>query len=171
MKCYKNYQIRAYLDGELPENKSKLFEEHLSQCPGCSESLRQIEEEVCRIKESFEILDPASIPKPPALSLEIKPHRKTSLSLVQHIIFKPVKIPMGVMVLFLALVLSLSYLAFAGKGNFGDLYTADQDNATQDSLYFFTPSEKNTIPVNFDLNKFERIKNPRIFVLKEEYHD
>ncbi|HCX99635.1 MAG TPA: hypothetical protein DG754_05790 [Bacteroidales bacterium] len=57
MKCAEDWGIQAYIDGELNANEFNLFEEHLTQCPKCSERIAKRRGNVSDVLEAIGLID------------------------------------------------------------------------------------------------------------------
>ena len=57
IKCPEDWSIQAYIDGELNANELNLFEEHLTQCPKCSERIAKRRGNVSDVLEAIGLID------------------------------------------------------------------------------------------------------------------
>lgn len=53
--CRHNAMLHAYLDGELPEDKSRFVEAHVESCGGCADELRSLQKLKTLLQDAGEI--------------------------------------------------------------------------------------------------------------------
>ncbi len=124
MKCLKNNTIFLYIDKALPGKEMKKIDTHLSECPQCRAHLEKMENNLQRVMQEMDRLEPEPghvpaadfiPPQKPLKGKTVKPFRFPNPfeSLGMSFILKPAAVAMTVVIVFLLLVA----IRFSGPGN------------------------------------------------------
>lgn len=83
MKCFKNYDLQAYIDDELDADSRTEIQVHLNDCPSCSEELANLEKGKKFLFKKLSSLNPGEFEIPDLKFSKNKPKsRKILLSTI-----------------------------------------------------------------------------------------
>lgn len=67
--CIEDWVLQAYIDGELDSDKLKMVENHLKQCPSCTNRLEQRQQKVLDVLNSLDLLEQRAMLTPKIKSI------------------------------------------------------------------------------------------------------
>ena len=155
MKCLNDAIIRAFLDEELAEKKKRRVEAHLQKCQACRARLQETRKRILHIRSCLARLEPETVPIPPEMVIATQKWD----TLIKQWLLVSVRVPAGILVLFVILSLTLSMVLFAK--------IKKEPEASSGIIYFFSEKRMKSIRVDHNIKDLQPIKNPRVFLLRE----
>jgi len=167
MRCLRDKQLQASIDGELSKSDAAELERHLNVCLACRERLAQWKSASERIKAKISQMGPARIPAPPQLHTEKTPRSARISPFWRRLLASYIRVP--------AVALAMAGIFVVGiaigtilKGSpraQGERWLGRQVEAA-DVAHRGTVSMQ-VSSVGIDLKDYIPVANPTIFAIKE----
>jgi len=93
MRCLKDRELQAHIDGELSDPDRAELDRHLDACLPCRERLARLRSAGERVKAGISSLDPVQIPAPPPLPDERSPRPARTLPFWRKLAISSVRVP------------------------------------------------------------------------------
>jgi Putative zinc-finger len=166
MKCPKKEKIRAFIDRELTLSETKNVHSHISECSRCRRILQEAEEDIKITRRDLELLNPEVIPECPPL-ISSQHDRDKDRFPFRKFILTPIRVPAGVLVLIVSLLLGTSSMLLVKNLKEVSLGFSPRAKEKKASLSVFMEGFVQSISLQADAEEIRPIENPRIFVLRE----
>jgi anti-sigma factor RsiW len=167
MRCLKDKQLQAYIDGEATSSDSAEIDRHLNVCPPCHERLSQLRTASERVKTRIAQLDPAHIPAPPLLRSE-KSQRSAHISpFWSRLVASYIRVPAAALAMAGVFIIGVALGAIL-KGSpraREERWPGRRAEAAQVTLT--GTASVQVLSVGLDLKDYSPLANPRVFTLKE----
>jgi hypothetical protein len=170
MKCLSKEILTRYYDKELPGNEINRVAAHLENCQTCKHKLLELKKEITFIEKKLELLNPPTIPSTvftptPTRTTQNKPG---FVSRWADIIKSSIRVPVPTFALLLVLVCLMAVGLFLQERKIARLESPLLAAKRQTTLYLISENRIQSVSLDAELEGFEPIKKPKIFVQKEK---
>lgn len=170
MKCLSKEILNRYQDGELSQKEITRVEAHLKACPACSLKLQEISQEITLIQENLELLKPQSIPETvftpsPA---RIEKYTPGFAKRWAEVIKSSIRVPVPTFALLLVIIFFMAVGLLLQERKISELESPLLAAKRQTTLYLISENRIQSVSLDAELEGFEPIKQPKIFVQKGE---
>lgn len=166
MKCLNKAALTHYFDKQLPDNRMEAIKDHLVGCPVCMGLLQTVREEAELVTGKLELLKPQIVPDV-AFSPAGAAKRSGILTMLKEFIASTVRVPAPAMAFLLGVILLMGAVLFIQGRKISQLKSPLAAAKQQTTLYLVSNTRIQSVSLDADLEGFEPIKKPKIFVSKE----
>jgi len=168
MRCLKKENILPYLDKEFSVKKSKKVRKHFEICPKCQENLKDIQKKIEFIKHKTKILNPDILFKKEFDRSFLSRGKRGFLSSGTQWIRASLRIPVpALLVLGMVFFLLIAgiFLQFRHITQLKSLLPSKMQTT---DIYRIVNNHIKAISLDVNLDGFQPIDDPKIFVTKEK---
>lgn len=166
MRCLPDKTLQEYLDGELPEAKSRRTKKHLAGCKKCSQRKADSRAQTEFIRKKLGLLYPAEIPVAPAFSPGIGRFEMRRKYEFKRIFTVTIRVPTAAVAMTVLFFLGFSLgIALHNRGE-GIRVRGGETKSTP--LYVSTSDSVQILSLNWDFTGYRPIEHPQSIIFKEE---
>jgi anti-sigma factor RsiW len=167
MRCSRDRQLQAYIDGELADPGAAELKRHLDACPDCRERLAQLRSAGEQVKVKIASLDPAQIPAPPPLPTEDPPRPARTSAFWRRLVTASIRVPaaVGAMAGLFACGVALGAVLKISPGATVQPRHERRVEPAGVSLQGTVSIEVSSLGLN--LEDYSPVAQPRVFTIKE----
>jgi predicted anti-sigma-YlaC factor YlaD len=168
MKCLGKEILTHYYDRELTQKDIDRVDAHLKKCPACSQMLQDIQKEITLTDTKLLLLKPHNIPDTPftpipARSAKAKTRPGKSWP---ELAKSAIRVPIPAFALLVLLVCLMAVGLFMQERKISRLQSPILAAKRQTTLYLISENRIQSLSLDAELEGFEPIKKPKIFVQK-----
>lgn len=168
MKCLKREEVQAYLDGQMDEQCLSEIKKHLAECPRCRQGLEAARSIVRWARQALASLEPDMVPDWQPGTWKKMPRRSGN---PWRFLWKPVAVPAGLLALVLAAWAALLAVYIARRPEPARPFPAEEPAWPRSMLTVVAGGISRQFPIDIDLSQYKAVKDPKIFVFKEEKNE